>query len=161
MRDQPGHLESLTGTRLQELRTLSPIGLTAVVQLVKLTEGGWEMFECGGAIDREQRKREHGSDSPLSNWPSASYNQPYGGEESGLCSYLICLIVTFQTRILVVIQTSLCSDTMRREKREQFVFLFVVTFPTERDICCLIIPQLSPNSFKQKDIITYKGALTH
>lgn len=42
---QQGHLEGLTGACLQDLQVLRPFDRTAVVQLVKLTVGGWEV--CG------------------------------------------------------------------------------------------------------------------
>lgn len=44
--EQQRHLEGLATAPLQNLRALSPIDPTAVVQLVKLTVGGWEVHEC-------------------------------------------------------------------------------------------------------------------
>lgn len=42
---QQHHLEGLAGTLLQILETLCHFGHTAVVQLVELTVGGWEVHE--------------------------------------------------------------------------------------------------------------------
>lgn len=42
---QQRHLEGLAGTLLQILETLCNFGHTAVVQLVELTVGGWEVHE--------------------------------------------------------------------------------------------------------------------
>lgn len=113
--EQQWHLELLTRAPLQEVQALCSIGPAAVGQLVKLTVGDGRCVSVG-AIDRGQRKGESKGNSLHSNCPSDTQNQTYGGNVKCciICfnSYPVHLIVTFQTRIPVVIQTSLCSETL-------------------------------------------------
>lgn len=60
---QQRHLEGLAGTMLQILQTLFHFGRTAVVQLVELTVGGWEVHEwMGGPHDRQTKKARGGGE---------------------------------------------------------------------------------------------------
>lgn len=50
-----------------------------------------------------------------------------------LCPYLIFKIITFKTRIPVVIQTSLCIETLERETVKSW-FLFAEAFPPKQTL---------------------------
>lgn len=62
-------------------RTCGPSAPSVPLLLYSWWSWQWGDGRCVsvGAIDAGQRKRKNGSDSSHSNWPSATQNQPHGG----------------------------------------------------------------------------------
>lgn len=119
---QQRHLEGLAGTMLQILRTLFHFGRTAVVQLVELTVGGWEVHEWDGGAPRQADKESErwGGEKQFTTFKLAICFAKIDCTEEKqevskccgicLCPYLVVLIVALYTSVPVGAQTSLCKE---------------------------------------------------
>lgn len=118
--EQQWHLEALPGTHLQNWRGLILSSTAPVGQLVKLTVETGETCTCGG--DRQDKGTEKAEvigsiqtdQMLLPNQPSRKCHK-WLTDFFGVCLYLVPLIITFQTRIPVIIQTPLCWKTLKQK----------------------------------------------
>lgn len=118
MGKQHRHLEGLSRTLLQDLGALRCTGPAAVVQAVVLSEAEeGEVRVVEVSINRRQRMMKQIDELSFIICFKKQKNRRTGLVEEVLgvfvClwPYLILLIITFNTRFPVVIQTSLCADT--------------------------------------------------
>lgn len=115
---QHRHLEVLSWTLLQNLGALRCASPAAVVQTVSLTvrwgDGGYVESVREVAINRRQRKMEERNKVSFIiclKKRKIGLVEEVLGVFVCLCPHLILLIITFETRFPVVIQTSLCGET--------------------------------------------------